>query len=338
MNILIIRLSSMGDVILATSVFSYLKRELPVSKIWFVTQEKYAELFSYDTRLARVVPVQKGAEKAAARELAGVEWNRIIDLQNSPKSRMLRKGLLSRQPAAAFQKLHGRRLALLWAGINLYRHGDHVVARYAKAAGFSKRDGAPFPSAGIILDKKKCEAVRKSASGSAMVRPMIALFPFSAWKNKEWPTANYAFVGRYFSIKGWGVMIAGGPQDVAAAEALKRRIGGQCLSTAGALSLYETACLVSICKLALGNDTGLCHLARACGVKTGVIYGPTTAHFGFFPYGDPPFRVFEARHFCRPCHAHGGNICYTGSRRCMTKIRPEMVIKGLEELHNDGKS
>jgi heptosyltransferase-2 len=327
----------MGDVILATSVFTYLKEEYPESKIWFVTQQKYVELFSADTRLARVVAVQKGGEREAAQELSSVEWDRIIDLQNSPKSLSLRKGLLSKQPAAIFQKLHARRWALLLAGINLYKEGDHVIARYARAAGCSGQNGFSFPSASIILDKKKCEAVQQAASGSIVVRPMIALFPFSAWKNKEWPAGNYAFVGRYFSVKGWSVVIAGGPDDRAAAEALKGRIGGQCISTAGLLTLSETACLIARCRLALGNDTGLCHLARACGVKTGVIYGPTTSHFGFYPYGDPPFRVFEARQFCRPCHAHGGNICYTGSRQCLKKIRPETVIKGLEALHGEGK-
>jgi heptosyltransferase-2 len=327
----------MGDVILATSVFTYLKEEYPESKIWFVTQQKYAELFSADTRLARVVAVEKGGEDDAARELCSVEWDRIIDLQNSPKSLSLRKGLLSKQPAAVFQKLHARRWVLLLAGINLYKEGDHVLARYARAAGCAGKNGFSFPPASLILDKKKCEAAKQITSNNTVVRPVIALFPFSAWKNKEWPAGNYAFVGRYFSVKGWSVVIAGGPQDSAAAEALKRRIGGQCISTAGLLSLCETACMISTCRLALGNDTGLCHLARACGVKTGVIYGPTTSHFGFYPFGDPPYRVFEARQFCRPCHAHGGNICYTGSRQCMKKIRPETVIKGLEALHGEGK-
>ena len=327
----------MGDVILATSVFSYLKAEYPESTLWFVTQQKYAELFSTDTRLARVVAVEKGGEREAARELCSIEWDRIIDLQNSPKSLFLRKGLVSKQPAAVFQKLHARRWALLLAGINLYKEGDHVIARYARAAGCTGKAGFSFPPARVILDKKKCEAAKQIAPSSTMVRPAIALFPFSAWRNKEWPAANYAFVGRYFSVKGWNVVIAGGPRDIVAAEALMRRIGGQCISTAGQLSLSETACLISNCRLALGNDTGLCHLARACGVKTGVIYGPTTAHFGFYPYGDPPYRVFEARQFCRPCHAHGGNICYAGSRPCLKKVRPETVIKGLEALHGEGK-
>ena len=161
----------------------------------------------------------------------------------------------------------------------------------------------------------------------------IALFPFSAWKNKEWPAEFFTFVGRYFAVKGWDVLVAGGPSDIAAADRMKNAVGERCVSTAGKLSLGETACLISQCNLALGNDTGLSHMARACGVKTGIIFGPTTRHFGFFPVGNPPFRVFEAAQFCRPCQAHGGNVCYLGTRMCLRKIRPEAVVAGLEELY-----
>ena len=101
---------------------------------------------------------------------------------------------------------------------------------------------------------------------------------------------------------------------------------------AGELSLYECGCFLTHCSLALGNDTGLSHLARACGVKTGVLFGPTTRHFGFYPYGDPAFRIFEEPLVCRPCHAHGGNICLRMSRRCMRGISYKRVIRELDEL------
>jgi heptosyltransferase-2 len=84
--------------------------------------------------------------------------------------------------------------------------------------------------------------------------------------------------------------------------------------------------------LALGNDTGLVHLARACGVKTGVIFGPTARQFGFYPYGEPPFAVFEQNLACRPCHAHGGNVCLRLNRACTRSIGFKQVIRGLEEL------
>ena len=112
----------------------------------------------------------------------------------------------------------------------------------------------------------------------------------------------------------------------------KERIGGTCAALAGELSLHDCGSLLTGFSLALGNDTGLSHLARATGVKTGVFFGPTTRHFGFYPYGDPPFKVFEEKLLCRPCHAHGGNRCIRLSRRCLHHIEPAAVIDGLEKL------
>ena len=76
----------MGDVVLAASVFEYLKSTLPTANLWFATDRKYAGLFSADPRLARVVAVDKGGEREAAAVLSGAAWSRIIDLQNSRRS------------------------------------------------------------------------------------------------------------------------------------------------------------------------------------------------------------------------------------------------------------
>jgi heptosyltransferase-2 len=334
MNILIIRLSSLGDVVLATSVVEYLKSSFPQSSIWFATEQEYAGLFTADPRVTRVVALERGKEGKAVSELSGVAWDNIVDLQNNGRSVRIRRHIPAKAPVSVFKKRRLERAVLLLGRVNLYPQGDSVIARYARAAGYSGHDPRDFPPARLCLDERTCEQAMRFFPSSAVVRPAVALFPFSAWKNKEWPIAKFAFVGRYFAIKGWDVFIAGGPQDTRAGESLRRSIGERCVSVAGKLSLYETACLLQRCRLALGNDTGLSHMARACGVKTGVIYGPTTSHFGFYPSGNPPFRVFEASQFCRPCHAHGGNICLTGSRNCLKKIPPEAVIAGLENLYH----
>lgn len=337
MNILIIRLSSLGDVVLAASVIEYLKSTFPQANIWFATDKKYAGLFSGDSRLARCVAVEKDSERAASQALLDVVWDKIVDLQNNHRSFSLRKSLVSKEPVSVFSKRHLERSALLYLRANLYPKGDSVVTRYADAAGY-KGDPSAFPNAHLVLNGATCKTAAYLLPDSPVVRPSIALFPFSAWRNKEWPAKSYAFVGRYFAIKGWNVLILGGPDDARRAEEIRKIVGELCVNAAR-LSLYESACLAFRCKLALGNDTGLSHIARACGVKTGIIYGPTTVHFGFYPRGEPPYRIFEAAQFCRPCHAHGGNICLTGARRCMRKIRPESVITGLEELHHgDRKS
>jgi heptosyltransferase-2 len=336
MKFLVIRLSSMGDVILATSVFSYLKSTFPGSELWFVTCKKYSELFTRDPRLSRVIGIDDDHDGAAAGEtceLSGIEWDRIIDLQNNSGSMKIRRGLVSLQPTGIFDKLHWNRLFLLALRQNRYSPEGHIIARYAHAAG---NQGPAYPPAALFIDRKSCGGpIDRFMPGDGMVRPMMALFPFSSWKNKEWPIARFCFVGRYFTVKGWHVIIFGGPQDLRPAEDLCARIGDHCVAVAGKLSLYESACLIDRCNLALGVDTGLSHCARACGVKTGIIYGATTWHFGFFPYKGLPYKVFETSLWCRPCHAHGGNFCIRGSRRCLALIEPETVISGLMELYHE---
>jgi heptosyltransferase-2 len=161
---------------------------------------------------------------------------------------------------------------------------------------------------------------------------MMALVPFSAWRNKQWPQSRFRTVGKYFQTKGWSVVIFGGPGDREPARRLCDAIGGTCSSVAGEGSLYDLGCLMKQCRLCFGNDTGLTHLARACGVRTGIIYGSTTRHFGFFPYGPPAYRIFETPLWCRPCHAHGGNLCWRISRACLRRIDRQTVITGLEDL------
>jgi ADP-heptose:LPS heptosyltransferase len=332
MKFLVIRLSSMGDVILATSVFSYLNSAFPGSETWFVTEKKYAELFTRDPRLARVIGVDHDAKPIP--ELSGITWDRIIDLQNDRRSMLLRRGLVSSEPSAGlFDKLHRERFLLLALRQNRYSPENHVIARYARAAG---NTGPAYPPATLFIDRKAFgdESVSRLIPDNSMVRPMLALFPFSRWKNKEWSIPKFGFVGRYFTVKGWQVIILGGPQDAEAAEDLRTRIGDHCVSAAGKLSLYESAFLIDHCNLALGIDTGLSHCARACGVKTGIIYGATTWHFGFFPYKGIPYKVFETSLSCRPCHAHGGNFCLRGSRKCLKMITPETVIAGLLDLYH----
>jgi heptosyltransferase-2 len=322
----------MGDVILATAVFAHLEKEFPGSKIHFVTDSRYAELFKDDPRLFSVIGMDK-KEPAEPSRFAGIQWDKIIDLQNNTRSRALRKSLNSKITAGIFNKRHFERALLLFARLNRYRPFDTVALRYLEAAGLTDTTRGEIPAIRITISDAQRPALQKSLFSNGVIRPVIALIPFSAWKNKQWPQKYFILVGRYFLSKGWHVVILGGPQDAAVAREIKTGIGERCTAMAGKISLYQSACLLKGCHLALGNDTGLTHLARACGVKTGIIYGSTTFHFGFFPYGVPSFRIFQTEIACRPCNAHGGNFCFLGSRPCLKRTKPQNVLRGLEELH-----
>jgi len=318
----------MGDVIVATSLLTYLKENYPDSSITFITNSQYAELFFDDPRLTAVYGI--GICKKAAEPLFRQKWDLVIDLQNSKKSRQFIKNFEVSNKVGRFRKLHLKRWLLLGLRINTYSPYETVAKRYIESAGAVNPQYVPPIQ--CYFNLKQHPQLMELLQRDTILRPSIALFPFSAWKNKEWLREYYLEVGRYFIVKGWNVIIMGGPSEANQARELAAFIGHRCVSTAGRVSLYECGCLLTGCTLALGNDTGLSHLARSCGVKTGILYGPTTGHLGFFPFGDPPFKVFERYLICRPCHAHGGNVCIQFNHKCMRTIEPNIVIRGLEDL------
>jgi len=327
-NILVIRFSSMGDVILLAPLLEVLKKRYPEAAVTVLTDPLFTGLFRDDPRISSVVGLKKGKEDDAG-SIVARKWDLVIDLQNSRRSKRITKELKRGETGNCFDKLHIKRFFLLFFRLDFYASNDTVTNRYIRASGCTPGGDAEHK---LFFESPLPAKVEEMLQSGSIVRPTIALFPFSAWKNKEWPREYYVDVGRYFLFKGWNVIIMGGPDEQCEAEGIRSEIGKKCISTAGMISLYECGCVLSRCTLALGNDTGLAHLARACGVKTGIIFGPTTRQFGFFPSGSPASRVFETRLCCRPCHAHGGNSCLRSDRACMRRISPEEVIRGLVEL------
>ncbi|MDO5577178.1 MAG: glycosyltransferase family 9 protein [Fibrobacter sp.] len=328
-KILVIRFSAMGDVILTAPLFPVLKEHFADCEITFLTDTKYVMLFSEDKYLSSVKGISK-VEEISATDLSRQNWDLVIDLQNNRKSHSVIDVLPNRRQTCKFSKLHLKRVMLLLTRINLYKPDDHVINRYIGAVG--ELSQARFSSPVLFFDKNLPQRIEDMIQCGKIKRPNIAFFPFTAWKNKEWIENYFITVGRYFMMSGWNVIIMGGPSDRERAENMRKLVGKRCFSLAGKISLYECGQVLSNCALALGNDTGLSHLARSCGVKTGVIYGPATHHLGFYPVKDPPFVVFEKNLFCRPCHAHGGNRCLRLRRQCMRRIKPDEVISGLLHL------
>jgi ADP-heptose:LPS heptosyltransferase len=336
MNILVIRLSSMGDVILVTPLLSYLKERYRDAAVTLVTGAPYASLFADDPRLFQTIALPHDAQSLPGALVAGT-WDVVVDLQNSRRSRHLVASLRLAVSTVFFDKLHWSRLALLLLRQNMYGPSPGIAARYIRTvSGALIPEPVPTPRLFFSEEARARALASFNEQAGGIVRPSIALFPFSAWKNKEWPQDRFVSVGRYFGARGWNVAIFGGPEDTIRADSFRERIGPCCISLAGRLTLHECGALLSHFTLALGNDSGLSHLARATGVKVGVLFGPTTRHFGFYPGGEPPFAVFETPLCCRPCHAHGGNVCLRMSRRCLRSIGYKEVIAGLDELSRRG--
>lgn len=331
-KILLIRYSSMGDVLLLAPLLAVLKQHYGSAEVSLITAKQYADLFLDDSRLSHVVGVAKG-ERCTDTALLNTHWDILLDLQNNSQSRReIEK--LTFKTLRRFNKLHGKRALLFLLRISMYQANDRVVQRYIRTLEEGQTTAAKALQYRIPFDVSRSASLQSLLQPGKIKRPVLALFPFSAWKNKQWLAEHFISVGSFFLVKGWSVVLFGGPEDQRQADSMKNQIGMHCISLAGKISLYECGVLLGSCHLALGNDSGLAHLARASGVKTGIIYGPTARQLGFFPEGLPRFKIFEKKLLCRPCHPHGGNVCLRLTHRCMRAITAEQVIKGMVNLHD----
>lgn len=326
-NILVIRFSSMGEVVLTAPLFVALKQCFSESSIYLLTDSRFEELFKDNPYLSGVSGTLKN-DWRALEKLKSIEWDLVVDLQRDKRSLLAVEALPYKKMTRFIDNVYFRELLQLWLRAGSFSDKNSIVYRYLKAA---ELNGEELPPARLIFNSPVPSEVRLMLESSGIIRPSVAIFPFSSRANKNWPMEYFIEVGSFFVVKGWNILIMGSPAKKEFCELLASYIGTHCYSLAGKLTLYECGTVLQHCDLALGNDTGLTHLARACGVKTGIIFGPTTHQFGLYPYGDPPFKIFESGLWCRPCSTRGGNICFFG-KACVGKIRPETVIKELIEL------
>jgi hypothetical protein len=203
-------------------------------------------------------------------------------------------------------------------GVRLHKHGLRRRARmlfpwisprppvteiYARACGVSV---APLPW--ISLERKP---------GAELV-----LVPGAAWATKRWSAADFVRLGRRWEGQ---VSVLGGPGE----EVLCRQIAGEIAGAeAFAGSGFEAAFkLFARAKVVVGGDTGLLHLAGACGVPVVMLFGPTHPADGFFVY---PGVALGRDLVCRPCSLHGSQRCPLIVRRCM-RIPVAEVLAAIEE-------
>jgi ADP-heptose:LPS heptosyltransferase len=283
---LVVRFSSLGDVVLAGAVTGAL------APVTFVTLARYAEVATRLPGVERVEALQPGEGIAAlaarlppggARvDLHGSLRSRALALRAGGRWRRLGRNTLGRHLHAALKTAPG-------AG---------VAARYAAAAGVFV---APPPW------------IRSDGPRDALL-----VAPGSSWTAKRWPGARFAAVAA-----GWDgpVVVLGGPGEEALCDAVAGAVGPRAEVAAGP-GFAGALALLGRGRAALANDAGLAHLCAAAGIPTVVVFGATTSADGFWDRRCAPV---EADLECRPCTRYGRSGCPFGDHRCMDLVSVEAV-------------
>lgn len=324
--LLLVRFSSIGDVLLTTPLVRALKARHPDVRLVFVTKRAMAPLVADNPHLSEVVALEPGERvRSLARRLAALEPTRGLDLHGSLRTRALR--LLVRCPWHGYSKRKFARGVLVSTKIDLYGTPVPVAERYFEAArGLDVRpDGAP-PQ--FFLGPAATAWARQWLAGHGISdRPRAVLAPGAAHFTKRWPLDRWRATAERLRDRGFSLVTVGGAEDHPLGEAL----APFAVNAAGRTSLQQTGALLAAARLVVSGDTGVMHMATGVATPVVALFGPTVRQFGFFPY-QARAEVLERPLDCRPCSVMGGARCPMGHHRCLVAIEPDDVVGAVERL------
>jgi heptosyltransferase-2 len=157
---------------------------------------------------------------------------------------------------------------------------------------------------------------------------LAALCVGSEWQTKIWPAEHFAALADRLAERGLTPVLLGGAREKPLAEAVQARAGARCVDTTGN-PIGEALAILSRSAICVGGDSGLTHAARALGVPTVALFGPTAP--GAHEFG-PRERAVELGLSCSPCSLHGQRRCPLGHHRCLRDLSADLVLKHCEAV------
>ncbi len=330
----VMRLSSLGDVILALPVVDALRRAYPEARITFWVKEEYVDLVRFDPAITHVRVLERDGRRledllSMSAELEDADL--IVDLHGNLRTRLLvfrQKSQLLRSPS--FRLARSLRIHARWLGRPA---PPSVLARYAMTV-------API---GVVADRPPqvhagAEAEAWAPAWLAMWGPgdpPVAMITGAAHATKRWPEAHWLDLHERLRSAGHRLLYFGLEADRARVPRLAARIGLDEGARWCMERLPRVAALLSHCATAVAGDTGLMHLAAARGLRVVALFGSTAPELGFAPAG-AGHAVICRNEPCQPCTLHGRERCPKGHFRCMVGITAEQVAAEARRIAADG--
>lgn len=319
---LIIRFSSIGDIIQCMGVIGGIRERFEDVEIHWITRKDMVGTLSIDHRIDKIWAFDKAAGlpgllKMAA-ELRKENFDYIYDAHSNIRSNLL-KLIVSPVPfvkpyVALRSKERGKRFFLFNLGINLFDKPFRGVVSFQKP--LKKWGITNFPA-----NYKDWQFPTEISSKykDFVKRNMVTLVPSANWEMKRWPVSHWQTLVKL--LPDYNFIILAGPKDTFCEE-IWRVAPGRVINLAGCTSLMESCYIVSRSNIVVSADTGFMHAADLFQVPALALMGPTA--FGF-PTG-PTVEILEKQLPCRPCTKDGRGKCKLSVyQQCMVDITPKQV-------------
>ena len=320
MKVLILRFSSIGDIVLTTPVLRCLKTQLGNIEIHYATKKQYRPLLSSNPYIDKLNLLDEDLS-ALTNELKKENFDLVIDLHRNLRTAVIKSRL--RKKSSSFQKLNVRK----WLEVRFKLHvlpKKHIVDRYLDTVSHLgiKNDGKGLDY--FIPDEEKIPV----STLPAFCRNGYTAVVIGAIHNtKKLPVEKLCEL--CLNIK-TAVILIGGPEDKENGDQIASADPQKIWNACGLFSLNGSASLLQMAQKVYSHDTGMMHIAAALQKDIVSIWGNTIPEFGMFPYyGDrltleeqrSMKKVLEVEHlYCRPCSKIGYDKCPQGHFRCMCMI------------------
>ncbi len=320
---LVIRFSSIGDIVLTSPVVRGLKNQMENAEIHFVTKQKFASILESNPNISKIHILKKNITKLI-HELKNEKFDYVVDLHQNFRSNRIKRAL--KVPFVSVNKLDLKKLLLIKFKINRLPK-KHIVDRYLETV---KNLGIENDGKGLdFFIPEKDNLVMKELPAT-FKNGFVAFVIAGTYQTKKLPVEKVSEICQRIDFP---VILLGGKKEYDEGEKILTQTKGNVLNYAGKMNLNQSASLVKNARLVLTNDTGLMHISAAFNKKILSFWGNTVPDFGMTPYkADKVSKILEVENLkCRPCSKLGYDKCPKKHFKCMNDMNVDEAVEWINK-------
>lgn len=334
-RVLIVRLRSIGDTVLATPSVFALKRFLPHAQVDILVEDWVAPLLTNHPHVDHVIVLERGgvvARTRAARQLRAAHYDVVYNLHGGTTATFLTRATGARHRVGfesyQYAKLHTELAPpapLLWK-----QEKTHSVEQQLALLGWTGVPVTDKPRTQLGISPAAAEAVNQRLVAAGLADQKIALIhPAAAFETKRWATENFARVAEFVAERGFAPVAIAAPHE---AQVINDLLGAASVKIVSFdLSLPEVTALAARSQLFVGNDSGIAHIASAVGTPSVVIFGSSNVA-NWRPWNRAAAEVVFEEMPCQPCH---GYFCEKFPQpECILRVPAPRVLAAIERCLN----
>lgn len=324
-KVLIVRFSSIGDIVLTSPVVRAMKNQFPDWELHYLTKNKFSSLVELNPHISKLHTIDKSIDEVMI-ALKAEGYDHILDLHHNIRTASLISKL--GVPSSTFRKLNAKKWLLVNFKIDRLPK-VHIVDRYFEAA---ERLGVHNDMRAGDFYIGDSNHVDVQANFGLIPNQYIAIAIGAQFNTKRMPAELLVKIITGVDKK---VILLGGPTDGELAEEVVKSSESNVINAVGKLSIQESASVIKQSSKLLTNDTGMMHIGACLETDIVSVWGNTVPELGMYPYypgQEDKYSIHEVKELgCRPCSKIGYAKCPKGHFKCMLDQDISTILADLKK-------